>query len=459
MIGILFFIFLLVVLILWAIAMQVPKWEDRELQKYKTSNLKNRESILREIKIEHSLDKGLSHYYSYANIDEASDLLMYDLKRYEKNCLDNKFTLDDHKNSIFQEKIFLKIFCKDKSEDEKIIVEKKFNLINHENEINYLESLRNKFKFDNKQTVSNLEITEQTLLKRVRQSSNLKKFKEKFFIKKKRHPDISEISTILNLEKKEINTIEKKGEIAFQQIIDIYSNVFREKFHNLPWKYRSVYGWNIENLIDLTEIEKLWECFFISSIFNFNPFENENFGNFKYFAEIWIPLGFDKVLTPKIKKLYKQGKVIKNFNKFDIDIFQGMVFKNELQILNLYTLQAKKLFFLLFRSLNRYISFFNLCNEIKWNQYKSSKDIDWRQKMDFIRILFFIVLQIEDKNTNLRFFSLSMKGSEINFDTRYSLIFIERFDDMSIKLNLNEEDNERFFDDKDLEKSVDSFDN
>ena len=79
--------------------------------------------------------------------------------------------------------------------------------------------------------------------------------------------------------------------------------------------------------------------------------------------------------------------------------------------------------------------------------------------MDFIRILFFIVLQIEDKNTNLRFFSLSLKGNEIDFDTNNLVKFIENFDDTYIKLNFNEEDNERFFDDKELEKSVDSFDN
>ena len=450
--GYLFLIFLLIVFIWYAIIMRSSELEFREQQQYKKPNPKNRESILKRIKTDNH--PGKIGFYSYMNIDEASDLLEYDLNRYDFLDKVPQVTLNDYKNKIFQEKIFLKIFLKLKSLEDNKIIEQKFNLINHENEINYLDSLRKIYKFDNQKKFSKLENTENTLLKRVRQANNLKKFEAKFLIQKDRKPDISEISEFLNYEKNEINQIAQKGETAFQQLIDIYSNKFRKKFYDPPL-FREIYAYKIDNLIDLTEIEKLWECFFISSIVHFNPFEN--LGKFENFAEIWITLGFEAFLTPKIRKLYKQGKVFKNFKNIDIDIFKTTVFKNQLQVLRLNPIKSTSIFFYLFRFPNEYISFFNLCNYMSYGRFISSSEMGWVEKMDFIRILFYVVLQIEDRNTNLRFFSLSFKSEEIDFNTRNLVKFVNNFDDVFIKLDFNE--NEHFFDDEKLKKSLDSLDN
>ena len=89
--------------------------------------------------------------------------------------------------------------------------------------------------------------------------------------------------------------------------------------------------------------------------------------------------------------------------------------------------------------------------------FTSSSEMGWVEKMDFIRILFYVVLQIEDRNTNLRFFSLSFKSEEIDFNTRNLVKFVNNFDDVFIKLDFNE--NEHFFDDEKLKKSLDSLDN
>ena len=98
MIGVLFF---LVVCICVVIVLQVPEWEHRERQKYKTSNLKNRESresILKRIKTDNH--PGKIGFYSYMNIDEASDLLEYDLNRYDFLDKVPQVTLNDYKLSL-----------------------------------------------------------------------------------------------------------------------------------------------------------------------------------------------------------------------------------------------------------------------------------------------------------------------------------------------------------------------
>ena len=458
---------------------------NKEIKDFQDSKLEHLPGSCRNI-------NDVSYFYFFTDKYDASDLLNLDLERYMQETLLNEstFSLNDHKNNMFKGKIFENLYSDDLKVEIKNQVEKQFENISHEDEMNNLKSLgldcrlNNKIYALNKQ---NSEFPEEdlviNLLKRVKQSNNIEQFKHEFFVKKGRNPDISEILQLLNLELDEIKNIQQKGEKAFQKIYDIYIDFVNEKFirkserlfrsgNHIKSKTLYEMGFVEESYLD--EFQILLECFFISSIKHFNPFNKKIL--FEDFLYHWIVLGLDKLLTPKILTLYKEGKVIKNFNIIDIDLFYKLVFKDDHQILNKYG--ENNIFFALFQTPNIYFSLSKLSSEAafpyeevlrnrKRRERFFSKDHVDKQlsfiKIDFIRVLFSMILQIEGRNTNLKYFSFAYKYNshdfvEFDFKTKDLVKYCDKFDQIFIKMNLNTKNKkEKFFDDEALKKSLENF--
>jgi len=133
----------------------------------------------------------------------------------------------------------------------------------------------------------------------------------------------------------------------------------------------------------------------------------------------------------------------KNHSEFNLKIFREKIKKNNSEIFKSkgiysYGFVTRVFCGILTYSLNRYTSLFSLYKKTIC-PFNSVEEMGLWRKMDFVRILFSIVLEIEGKNTNLRFFSFRNHGTETEFRTNNLRKFCDNFENISIRFNPNPE--------------------